>query len=100
MPTFGKKFSYGLSKSDTNNESRKMNIVGNPVGNAPIPDHPFIFSPNQTSEVPIERSMLPVVQRQPMNTLKAKVGGSIDANLFNIDFNKRKNRKKVILNLE
>lgn len=98
MPSFAKKLPYGLNNADS--KVRKFDIVENPSGNRPIPSHPFIFSPEQSSELPMQKSIMPIISKQPINSLSVKSGGMIDTNLFNIDFNKKKSRKKVILKFD
>lgn len=73
-----------------------LDKINNVVGNSPIASHPFFFDP-KSSEVAVA-SVLTVTQKQPTNTIKTRVNGAVGAGLFNIDFNKRKKNKKVILN--
>lgn len=77
-----------------------LDKVNNPIGNMPMADNPFFFDPKQ-SDMPIPSSQLSTVKKSPINSLAIKSGGAIDSNLFKIDFSKnKKNRKKVMLNLE
>lgn len=106
MVHFNKKLPYGLNAVNSTmkvENDRKLNIVENALSNTIVkgtkPD-PFMFSPQKSSEYPLQKPNTPSFENIKPRDID-KFGGSINADLFNIDFNKSKNkRKKVVLKFD
>jgi len=77
-----------------------INSKNNPTGTQPLAPHPFFQSPEVSSIAPIMNHGI-TISRAPLNSRATiKTGGTINPDLFNIDFNRSKtNKKKVYLNL-
>jgi len=97
-------FRYKRVFNSTDNASKNVeaiiNLKNNPTGTKPLADHPFFQSPEVSSITPITNHGISV-SRAPLNSRAAiKTGGTINPDLFNIDFNRSKtNKKKVYLNI-